>query len=168
RLGGTPGDEHARGGIVAAHLADRMLGLTHSLSRDSAGVDDDSTAGERSQPRRMRPAPHHFRFIGIQPTTEGEDVDTLRIAHGWISSRLPPPRTPPHKGEGDSGTWSMATNAAAEAKCTNSPPPCGEGLGVGVFPTQTSAIIPRPRWRVAMSRSSDRTRRQIPIRPGRS
>jgi hypothetical protein len=52
-----------------------------------------------------------------------------------LSGVVPPPLTPPHKGEGDyfiafvsnnDDDWSWA------ALQPDSPPPCGEGLGVGV------------------------------------
>jgi hypothetical protein len=50
---------------------------------------------------------------------------------------VPPPLTPPHKGEGDFvaamshetvDDWRLAERPASP------PPPCGEGLGVGVNP----------------------------------
>jgi len=51
------------------------------------------------------------------------------------AGRVPPPLTPPHKGEGND----FDTVAIARVKVgiwlvqQSSPPPCGEGLGVGVF-----------------------------------
>ena len=45
----------------------------------------------------------------------------------------PPPLTPPHKGEGDSATLMfVSTRFRDGASVKVSPPPCGEGQGVGV------------------------------------
>jgi membrane carboxypeptidase/penicillin-binding protein PbpC len=50
-------------------------------------------------------------------------------------SRLPPPLTPPHKGEGNSAA-ALPRETAGDCRPAetpaNLPPPCGEGLGVGV------------------------------------
>jgi hypothetical protein len=47
----------------------------------------------------------------------------------------PPPLTPPHKREGDSVASAFAKTVnvwQGTALQQSSPPPCGEGLGVGV------------------------------------
>ena len=66
------------------------------------------------------------------------------MGRGWPNSgrvmdgakRLPPPLTPPHKGEGDSDAHALGV-AIFGSWCRRgrrcSPPPCGEGLGVGVL-----------------------------------
>ncbi len=60
---------------------------------------------------------------------------------------VPPPLTPPHKGEGNAGTTSELKSSkfmlcSAEP---SPPPPCGEGLGVGVN-DRTASICDRPDW----------------------
>jgi len=54
-----------------------------------------------------------------------------------LSSVAPPPLTPPHKGEGDDFVSVAAGNVEDRDWAVvpqNPPPPCGEGLGVGVLP----------------------------------
>jgi len=68
--------------------------------------------------RRLAPG---LQAIGLSATVA--EPDELRR---WLVPQIrlsaePPPLTPPHKGEGDS-----------EGCPPDSPPPCGEGLGVGV------------------------------------
>jgi pimeloyl-ACP methyl ester carboxylesterase len=51
------------------------------------------------------------------------------------SVSVPPPLTPPHKGEGDSPACPLGLNLQRfgdEEHAAAPPPPCGEGLGVGV------------------------------------
>jgi hypothetical protein len=53
---------------------------------------------------------------------------TMAAAETMRQWRLPPPPAPPRKGEGGDGT-------ACEVLQSGSPPPCGEGLGVGAATT---------------------------------
>ncbi|MFI0845575.1 indolepyruvate oxidoreductase subunit beta family protein [Mesorhizobium sp. IMUNJ 23232] len=50
------------------------------------------------------------------------------------AEKSPPPLTPPHKGEGDlpAALSSEAVDGGSAASPPDSPPPCGEGSGVGV------------------------------------
>ncbi len=80
------------------------------------------------------------------------------MTHGTtFGSAVPPPLTPPHKGEGDLPACSPSTNHwrfRAVWRPQSPPPPCGEGLGVGVSsyaiapPTSstTGRCLPRPRF----------------------
>ncbi|MGF7008591.1 hypothetical protein J2X50_004100 [Aminobacter sp. BE322] len=58
--------------------------------------------------------------------------------HAWAGQspvNLPPPLTPPHKGEGDSVAPPSRANRRRfwwQGRRAGPPPPCGEGLGVGV------------------------------------
>jgi hypothetical protein len=88
-LRGAAGDDDAGGGMIAPRLADRLAGLTHRLAGDRTGVDDDSTAGEFAEPGLGRRLAHHFRFIGVEPAAEGNDVDCHQAASA--SSRLHSP-----------------------------------------------------------------------------
>src|SRR6185312_8008368 len=49
---------------------------------------------------------------------------------------IPPPLTPPHKGEGDSCEQAARDlkHSGKKARQPCPPPPCGEGSGVGVHP----------------------------------
>ncbi len=70
---------------------------------------------------------------------------------GDLPALAPPPLTPPHKGEGDTATV-VANFANVWLKARpqqDSPPPCGEGLGVGVVPhviIRPSTQRARPEW----------------------
>ncbi len=73
--------------------------------------------------RRMRGSAEVHRWIR-QPA--------IGLAIPQTDARSPPPRTPPHKGE---GVWirpRVAPNAAGPRHAGALPPPCGEGYGVGV------------------------------------
>ena len=68
------------------------------------------------------------------------------VSAGRTHSERPPPLTPPHKGEGDNAgivpakivkVWRWTTMAQSP------PPPCGEGLGVGVISDGTITPVPR-------------------------
>jgi len=54
-----------------------------------------------------------------------------------LNGVIPPPLTPPHKGEGN-GFVAIRNieDWYGAAMRQGSPPPCGEGLGVGVFQMQ--------------------------------
>jgi hypothetical protein len=69
-------------------------------------------------------------------------MEVLEVSPG----RLPPPLTPPLKGEGDFAAamphetvhyWCLAKTPAGP------PPPCGEGLGVGVTPYAAALLLSR-------------------------
>jgi len=52
-----------------------------------------------------------------------------------VVASIPPPLTPPHKGEGDLPAAMLhetGKDLRSEDAQLNPPPPCGEGLGVGV------------------------------------
>ncbi|MEQ1950463.1 efflux RND transporter permease subunit [Mesorhizobium yinganensis] len=55
-----------------------------------------------------------------------------------LPSSVPPPLTPPHKGEGDNAAAASIRVIDGLAQ-PGSPPPCGEGLGVGVRPRSEGA-----------------------------
>ncbi len=78
RLGlrGAAGHDDARIGVFAPRLADRLLCLAHRLAGDGAGVEDDRAILERAETGALGLAAHHFRLIGIEPATEGDDLDS--------------------------------------------------------------------------------------------
>src|SRR5215471_14046503 len=104
------------------------------------------------RPTRLRAWPRS------NPISRGFDMTSLVDANIWLPSPLrggvggggppdksfrwhPPPQPSPARGEGANGSllrchWSTRTYG--------SPPPCGEGLGVGVHPTSLSGGTPHP------------------------
>ena len=65
------GDDDARLRPLPPHLADRLPRLAHRLGGDRAGVDHNGVR----QPGRGRRAADHFRFGGVEPAAEGQDID---------------------------------------------------------------------------------------------
>ncbi len=63
-------------GPLAAQRPDGLARLTHRLRRHRAGIDHDGV-GEAGA---LRLAADHFRFGGIEPAAEGDDVDAHRHA----------------------------------------------------------------------------------------
>jgi hypothetical protein len=57
-----------------------------------------------------------------------------RAEKASIRCALPPPPTPPRKGEGGDRTETTRI-ATQKARFLRTPPPCGEGLGVGAATT---------------------------------
>ncbi len=83
---------------------------------------------------------------------EGRDQDALPADLSRATQSLreePPPLTPPHKGEGDAGAAPTERIGVRHRSATpeDSPPPCGEGLGVGVpsARSKTTSIAASPR-----------------------
>src|SRR5262249_36872699 len=77
-LGSTPGHDNALVRLFALEAADCLPRLAHCLTGDSTGVDDSGLI----ETGRSRFAPDCFRFIGVQATTECDDVnahDTLAL-----------------------------------------------------------------------------------------
>src|SRR5262249_57549309 len=72
-LGGPRGGGDREGGVGAPGLepADRLARLPHRLGRHRAGVDHDRL-GEAG---RLRLPPDHLRLAGVEPATEGDDID---------------------------------------------------------------------------------------------
>ncbi|CAI2933905.1 protein of unknown function [Aminobacter niigataensis] len=67
---------------------------------------------------------------------DGGEGGVIRLRSAMLSALIPPPLTPPHKGEGNDFTGAakrFAGGWGARALPQDSPPPCGEGLGVGVI-----------------------------------
>ena len=80
-LGGASGDDDARMRPLALRPPDRLAGLTLRLGGDRTGVDDDDV-GEAC---RVGMPANHLRLVGVEPATEGEDVD----AHGDTPGTAP-------------------------------------------------------------------------------
>nr|WP_269931512.1 hydroxymethylpyrimidine/phosphomethylpyrimidine kinase [Aminobacter sp. HY435] len=81
----------------------------------------------------------HARVERIEQMPPELVAEQMRAAFAAssTSSKIPPPPTPPHKGEGDtcvhpSNVTARSTRSGLAIPPNNPPPPCGEGIGVGV------------------------------------
>ena len=88
-LRGAAGDDDPRARILAARLADRLLGLAHGLGRHGAGVEDHRAVLQLAQARRRRLAAHDFRLVGVEPAAEGDDVDAHQAALSVSRAQAP-------------------------------------------------------------------------------
>ena len=70
-LRGAAGDDDLCLGPLAAGLADRLPRLTHGFGRHRAGIDDHRVR----EPGGVGMRAHDFGLIGVEPATEGDDVD---------------------------------------------------------------------------------------------
>src|SRR5690606_39231104 len=102
--------------------------------------------------RRQRKGDTH----GPTPT-----VSAARPA-GALGPRLaaiPPPLTPPHKGEWDLGALCRkGSQLTCDRLRQSPPPPCGEGLGVGV--SAAEKFIPPPLATLPPGRARRKNRRR--------
>ena len=85
-------------GFVGNAIADQISGwglltswnwsLANGFAGDGAGVDKDRIV----EPGLFGFGPHHFRFIGVEPTAEGDDLDAAHFARTpGSSSRVKEP-----------------------------------------------------------------------------
>ena len=70
-LGGAAGNDDLCLRPPAACLADRLARLTHGLGGHRASIDDHRVG----QPGGAGMRAHDFGLIGVEPATEGDDVD---------------------------------------------------------------------------------------------
>jgi len=97
---------------VVAEMADRVI-----VMRNGRMVEEGAAADIFARPQ----AAYTRELLDAVP----------RMGGGRESStKIPPPLTPPHKGEGDDNSAILAKNS--NQALPDSPPPCGEGVGVGV------------------------------------
>ncbi len=75
-LGGAAGDDDLGLGAVAAGFSDRLSRLAHGLRRHRAGVDDHRLR----EPGGVGLRAHDFGFIGVEPATEGDDVEIRHVS----------------------------------------------------------------------------------------
>ncbi len=87
RLGlrGAAGDDDLRLRPVAAQRADRLARLTHRFRRYRASIDDDGVGKTGG----LRLAADHFRFGGVEPAAESDDLDAhgIRLRHRQTKRR---------------------------------------------------------------------------------
>ena len=75
--------------IVPPRPADGLACLAHRLTRHGAGIDQHGIV----EPGLFGLRPHHFRFIGVETTAEGYDLDAAHTAPRSTASRAQAPVT---------------------------------------------------------------------------
>ena len=88
-LGGAAGNDDTGMRIVPPRPADGLACLAHRLTRHGAGIDQHGIV----EPGLFGLRPHHFRFIGVETTAEGYDLDAAHTAPRSTASRAQAPVT---------------------------------------------------------------------------
>jgi peptide/nickel transport system ATP-binding protein len=107
---------------VVAEMADRVIIMQHGRMVEQGAAVDIFASPRADYTREL--------LAAVPRMGAGRQAQ-------WKS---PPPLTPPHKGEGDVPDAAASTIDPAQGgrgASRNPPPPCGEGLGVGVLSAQT-------------------------------